>query len=111
VGQLLADNFTFQTALMRDTYMLPIAPTTCSGIRARCINSMFAATYNFNNIGPQKLFANVSDFCLNSFTRNSVSNKNHLAVVSSNAKSTISYFVDLQVNYITDPYNVSFSHC
>jgi hypothetical protein len=71
---------------------------------------MFAAANNFNNISTQKLLANVSNLGLYRFARNTMSNKHNLAVKPSNAEATVSYLVDLQVNYVADFNYVSFSH-
>ena len=71
---------------------------------------MFAATNNFNDIGAQKLLADVSNLSFDCLARNTMSNKHNLAVKPSNAKATVSNFVDLQVNYVADFYYVSFSH-
>jgi hypothetical protein len=90
--------------------MLPITAATNSGISAGCINSMFAATNNFNDISAQELLADVSNLSFDSFARNTMSNKNNLAIKPSDTEATISNFVDLQVNYVANFYYVSFSH-
>jgi hypothetical protein len=75
--------------------MLPITAAANSGISARCINSMFTATNNFNYISAQKLLADVGDFGLDCFARNTMANEHNLAIKPSNAEATVSNFVDL----------------
>jgi hypothetical protein len=111
VRQLLTDNFTFQAALMRNAYVLPIAPAAYSGICTRCINSMFATLNNFDYIGSQKLLADVGNLGFDSFSGNTVSNKDNLAVVSGYTEAAICNFVYQQFDYVADFYDDSFSHC
>jgi hypothetical protein len=96
---------------MRNADVLPIAATTSTGICARCGDSMLATADYFDYICPQKLLTDVGYLCFNGLTWNGMPNKNNLAVVSSNAETAISYFVDLQVNYVANFYYISFSHC
>jgi hypothetical protein len=71
---------------------------------------MLTAVYYFNYIGPQKLLANVGYLCFDCLAGNCMSHKHDLAVVSSYTESTISYFVDLQGDYVANLYHISFSH-